>query len=287
MFGGNNISGTISGAIEINIDEAGCMPVIIGELYAGGNKAPYSVYGYKNIGTANDPEYAIRMDMDDGTSISTLAESEKYSDDQLFANPTINAKAFTSIGNIYGGGYGREAVLVGNPQVNINVVEGRHKNKVSDSTDPDYGKTGYMYDENGYIGTDMVIDGHNVIIPRHDKGKIGAIQSVFGGGNAAQVVGNTQVNIGTKSEEFVIVRADLTVGTTDVSNYYIRTGTGTASDPYNYDKVASGTKAEDGVTYYEKQTVVGADIRDNVYGGGNAAEVTGNSKVVIGQKKDE
>ena len=287
VFGGNNISGTISGAIEINIDEAGCKPIIIGELYAGGNKAPYSVYGYKNIGTANDPEYAIRMDMDDGTSISTLAESEKYSDDQLFANPTINAKAFTSIGNIYGGGYGREAVLVGNPQVNINVVEGRHKNKVSDSTDPDYGKTGYMYDENGYIGTDMVIDGHNVIIPRHDKGKIGAIQSVFGGGNAAQVVGNTQVNIGTKSEEFVIVRADLTVGTTDVSNYYIRTGTGTASDPYDYDKVVSGTKAEEGVTYYEKQTVVGADIRDNVYGGGNAAEVTGNSKVVIGQKKDE
>ena len=287
VFGGNNISGTISGAIEINIDEAGCKPIIIGELYAGGNKAPYSVYGYKNIGTANDPEYAIRMDMDDGTSISTLAESEKYSDDQLFANPTINAKAFTSIGNIYGGGYGREAVLVGNPQVNINVVEGRHKNKVSDSTDPDYGKTGYMYDENGYIGTDMVIDGHNVIIPRHDKGKIGAIQSVFGGGNAAQVVGNTQVNIGTKSEEFVIVRADLTVGTTDVSNYYIRTGTGTASDPYNYDKVASGTKAEDGVTYYEEQTVVGADIRDNVYGGGNAAEVTGNSNVVIGKKESE
>lgn len=287
VFGGNNISGTISGAIEINIDEAGCKPVIIGELYAGGNKAPYSVYGYKNIGTANDPEYAIRMNMNDETSISTLAESEQYSEDQLFANPTINVKAFTSIGNIYGGGYGREAVLVGNPQVNINVVEGRHKNKVSDSTDPDYGKTGYMYDENGYIGTDMVIDGHNVIIPRHDKGKIGAIQSVFGGGNAAQVVGNTQVNIGTKSEEFVIVRADLTVGTTDVSNYYIRTGTGTESDPYDYDKVVSGTKAEEGVTYYEKQTVVGADIRDNVYGGGNAAEVTGNSKVVIGQKKGE
>ena len=267
VFGGNNLSGTISGAIEINIDEAGCKPIIIGELYAGGNKAPYSVYGYKNIGTANDPEYAIRMNMNDETSISTLAESEQYSEDQLFANPTINVKAFTSIGNIYGGGYGREAILVGNPQVNINEVYGKQKETV--------------------ISTGYHLGGNSYPVPSHDKDAIGAINNVFGGGNAAQVVGNTQVNIGTKSEEFVIVRADLTVGTTDVSNYYVRTGTGTESDPYDYDKVVSGTKAEEGVTYYEKQTVVGADIRDNVYGGGNAAEVTGNSKVVIGQKKDE
>jgi len=34
-----------------------------------------------------------------------------------------------------------------------------------------------------------------------------------------------------------------------------------------------------------KKPVLGADIRGNVYGGGNNAAVTGDPKVVIGQKK--
>ena len=48
VFGGNNISGTIHGKITVNIEETGCQPLIIGELYGGGNKAPYSVYGYND-----------------------------------------------------------------------------------------------------------------------------------------------------------------------------------------------------------------------------------------------
>lgn len=55
--------------------------------------------------------------------------------------------------------------------------------------------------------------------------------------------------------------------------YYIRNGN-------NYD-VATGL-AEEGTTYYKKYTVLGVDIRGNVYGGGNNAEVTGNTNVVIG-----
>jgi len=85
----------------------------------------------------------------------------------------------------------------------------------------------------------------------HTLGKMGVIGNVFGGGNAAQVIGNTNVNIGTTaSEEFVSVEDDDT--TTDVNEHV--------------------------------KTVVGADIRGNVYGAGNNAEVTGNTNVNIGKK---
>ena len=63
-----------------------------------------------------------------------------------------------------------------------------------------------------------------------------------------------------------------------MTNYFTRNNDGTYS-------AATGT-AEDGTTYYEKKDVLGIDIRGNVYGGGNNAEVTGDSKVNIG-KKDE
>ena len=39
VFGGNNRSGTIDGSITVNIQEVGCRPIKIGELYGGGNQA--------------------------------------------------------------------------------------------------------------------------------------------------------------------------------------------------------------------------------------------------------
>ena len=171
VFGGNNISGTIHGKITVNIEETGCQPLIIGELYGGGNKAPYSVYGYN----------------DDRTP--------KTSGDKVYTDPVVNVKSFTSIGNIYGGGYGETAVMYGDPTVNVNVVEGNWKDKVANEEDDD------LYDATGYKGTTKEIGGENVVIPPHGKGKIGVINNVFGGGNAAPVVGNTHVNIGTTNSE--------------------------------------------------------------------------------------
>ena len=59
--------------------------------------------------------------------------------------------------------------------------------------------------------------------------------------------------------------------------YYTRSG--------NTYTEASGAAIE-GTTYYKKYTVLGADIRGNVYGGGNNAEVTGNTNVNIGKKSE-
>jgi hypothetical protein len=105
---------------------------------------------------------------------------------------------------------------------------------------------------------------------------MGAINEIFGGGNAAKVIGNTTVNIATQEEVFVVKQ--VTTGAALLAGCYTRNNDGTYT-------AATGT-AVDGMTYYEKKTVLGADIRGNVYGGGNNAEVTGNTNVNIGKKNN-
>ena len=268
VFGGNNLSGTIRGPIEVNIEETGCRPVIIGELYGGGNEAPYSVYGYH----------------DDGSIIES-GTTKAYKD------PVVNVKSFTSIGEIYGGGYGSTATMVGDPTVNINVAADPDSEAQKKSYKDDQEQTKFYSD---YAGETKTIADHRVTLPPHEKGKMGVINNVFGGGNAAPVKGNTQVNIGTTTEVYMLVNQELTAGTTDVSTFFTRTsGSGTTADPYVYSapSAENGTcdangKAVEGVTYYKKYDVVGADIRGNVYGGGNNAVVTGNANVNIGRKKE-
>ena len=246
VFGGNNISGTIHGPIEVNIEETGCRPIIIGELYGGGNLAAYSVYGYKADGSI----------IESGTKI--------------YKDPVVNVKSFTSIGKVFGGGYGETATVVGSPTVNINVAMG-DKATHSDAT---IGENAKSYnDEQGYP------------VPSHASGKIGAINNVYGGGNEARVIGNTNVNIGTAEEVYMLVNKEMEVGTTDVSSYYTRTGEGTAESPYVYTPCAANSKAAENTIYYERHEVIGADIRGNVFGGGNEAEVTGNTNVTIGKEK--
>ena len=224
VFGGNNISGTISGKITVNVEETGCRPVIIGELYGGGNLAAYSKYGYNDDGTPKE-------------------SGENPSDD-----PVVNVRSFTSIGAVYGGGYGTGARMIADPTVNINESVG---------TPDNYPTTG-DYDTNGFKGKTIKFDEglpteHTVTLPAHTKGKMGAIGDVFGGGNAAQVMGNTTVNIGTLSDN-TFVSLDDNPATTETDE--------------------------------SKKPVLGVDIRGNVYGGGNNAAVTGNTNVNIGKRAE-
>ena len=212
VFGGNNENGKIHGTITVNIEETGCKPLIIGELYGGGNLAPYEAPEGKN-------------------------------------GPTLNVRSFTSIGDVFGGGYGENAVVKGDIYVNINVTEGKFIDYVGEEAK--YDEDDYPYDANGYKGKTLSIDGHQVILPNHAKGKIGAINYVYGGGNEAKVIGNTNVNVGTTAKEKFASLTD-NQETTDVDE--------------------------------SEKAVVGADIRGNVYGGGNNAEVTGDTNVTIGKK---
>ena len=234
VFGGNNKSGTIGGSITVNVEEVGCKPIKIGELYGGGNLAGYSVYGYDSNG------------------------KPKESGTKLYDDPQINVMSFTSIGNVFGGGYGTGATMVGSPTVNVNVAYGRYYNN-----------------DNSVVGENAKTP-NNYPIPSHTKGNIGAINNVFGGGNAAKVIGNTTVNIGTETEVYVV--KEVTSGSVLPDGCYTRNNDGSYT-------TATGT-ATAGTTYYEKKDVIGVDIRGNVYGGGNEAEVTGDTNVNIGNRKE-
>ena len=236
VFGGNKTSGMLDGSITVNIEENGqCgIPLIIGELYGGGNKAKYSIYGYNADG------------------------SLKTGGDNPHASPVVNVRAFTSIGNIFGGGYGAEAEMYGSPTVNINET----LNHKADATN--YSGNAYAGETLNFVNDQLVTGDlpegatpYKVVLPNHIDGKIGAIGNVYGGGNAAKVNGSTNVNIGTtKTEQKVKL---------DNSGNPLYTD----AEKKNPDK--------------EDFSVVGADIRGNVYGGGNKAEVTGNTNVVIGK----
>jgi uncharacterized protein involved in type VI secretion and phage assembly len=234
VFGGNNISGTIGGKITVNVEETGCSPIIIGQLYGGGNQAPYDAHGQ--------------------------------------TGPTLNIKSFTSIGEVYGGGYGVSATVTGDTHVNINEVKGRHTAGTYNYGTPENpegvdtktgerliefsefvrNENGDFLDKDGHVTTEdneraIVNQRITVDIPEFTVNKIGGIGMVYGGGNAAKVDGNTHVNIGTQSTiDFV-------------------TGVGSA-------------QPQTGVA------VEGVNIIGNVYGGGNKADVTGNTNVVVGKQ---
>ena len=229
MFGGNKSGGILDGGIVVNIEENPTCdtPIIIGELYGGGNEAPYSAYGYNADGTG------------------------KTKDDvppERMASPVVvYAKAFTSIGTIYGGGKGTKAELIGNPMVIVNEVAG---GRTFESDDAEVAPA--VTQEDGTLLKTLSDDTQVTLYPRAADATMGVIGTIFGGGNAAKVVGNTTVKIGSElgyKIEFESLKYDPTV----------------------IDKT---------------KLVIGADVRGNIYGGGNNAEVTGNTNVVIGRKAE-
>ena len=199
VFGGNNMGGRIYGKITVTIDETGCSPILIDELYGGGYNAPYDV---------NWGKYDASKEAGDGSKN---------------AAPTVNIISFSHIGKVFGGGYGAEAVITGDPVVNIQQIPGTY--------DPENSTA----DSEGYYNL-------------NSGNKLGTIDTVFGGGNAANINGNTYVNIGTVGTNVHIAKE----GDSDID---------TSPKP------------------------VGANITGNVYGGGNAADVTGKTNVVVGQPK--
>ena len=228
VFGGNNLDGLIHGSITVNIEQTGCLPIVIDELYGGGNLAPYSVYGYNDNGT-----------------VKTEGDNPKD-------GPTINIVSCETIRKVFGGGLGGNAVVVGNPTININMVKGWTDGRYTGTEDTD--------PYNQYAGTAKNFD------------HIGDIGTVFGGGNEAKVIGETFVNIGTESSVKV---HDVKKATYDV----IKTNRTDITNP-NYSEPDETVKD---LTI----TVEGVNISGNVYGGGNQADVTGGSHIKIGPSGEE
>ncbi len=258
VFGGNNQSGAIFGHIILNIEETNpdCSPIIIDELYGCGNMAAYSVYGYYQDGTDENgyPKYVPRKSANDHVAVTF--EGKPHTNPNAVANkyqyddPVVNIISCTRIGKVFGGGLGLGAVVYGNPTVNINQMKGVWAGQYYPKMVPD-GNGGSVANTNS---ADLIPDQLGEIGGGYDEGGKHVEGGVFGGGNEAEVKGNTTVNIGTAT---------------------------TVQHHISYNK-------DTGVyTMSENQTVLGANIIGNVYGGGNKANVTGSTKVNIGKKNEE
>ena len=266
VFGGNKTSGKIYGSITVNIEETGTCgtPIVIGELYGGGYQAKYSIYGYNENGSPRTKvQYeSLKAQIAGKTDAEIEASDElKAIKEELtglpYKQPQLNVRSFTSIGAIYGGGF--EADMVADPTVNINVVEGSLNDDAAIHTGPND-----TYPVVTAPATEPTTPS-GLPYPVHTKGSIGVIGNVFGGGNLAMVDGSVTVNIGTESEVEMISlpKVDAVEGDSE------------------YD-----SEAAERVKVYQKKTVLGANITENVYGGGNQADVTGNTQVNICVKKN-
>ena len=183
IFGGNNQAGTISGKITITVDESGCSPVRIDELYAGGYLAPYSIYGYSTETYQPKGEDGSLLWVDEAKTIPVLQRKPYLPGDEgalsnPYRNPQINIISATEIGAIYGGGY--KADLIGSPHINVNMKKGMIRADLKAELPSSYSSITTTVDGDG-----------NVILP------IGDIGTIYGGGNKAKVIGDTFVEIGT------------------------------------------------------------------------------------------
>lgn len=213
VFGGNNQSGSITGAIKVRVDKQSTCPMKIGELYGGGNVAPSAV-GSIDIGCTGD---------------ITAAHAT--------CNETDNRIGYEleGIGDVYGGA--NAAAVTGNVTLTID--------------------SGMVYRVFGNNNTSASVSGTiTVNIDQQDDACGWYVGHVYGGGNKAPY---TAPNA-TPNHPAVNIKNG------NVSYHVFGGGLGTtAAVSGNPQVILSGT----------------AEVGGNVYGGGNAAPVSGNTKVTL------
>ncbi len=207
VFCGNNTGGKIFGNLKVNVDETGCWPVMIGELYACGNLASYSVRGWNIDGTVRTEEQFNTLTLDEKTK-------ENFKNGKQYDNPELNLISFTRIGKVFGGGYGESAVLYGDTHVNVEPIKGKFAG-YDGSTEgmqisPAFVLNGnderVTFAEATTLPYHISKNGSYLVIPN----EAGSIGSIYGGGNAGAVYGNTNVKIGTLTKNKHISGTDTT-----------------------------------------------------------------------------
>ena len=314
IYGGNDTSGTIQGPITLTIEETGCEPINIEELYLGGKLAAYSVYGYYLDDTTLEP----RTSLSDHTATAVGEPTSAFSETQWYADPQLNVVSCTNIGKVFGGGY--QAALYGNPEVNINQVPGKYavSNRIGTIGDVSGGGIyggGSEADVYGStkvnIGTESTTSFKSNVTdnPETDEDEShpyvrGAkvVGNVYGGGLAGNVVGSTQVNIGTveyttEGYEGVSITGNVFGGgegeTTKVTNNVeVNIGTGSTGNATITGDVYGGSalgsvNSSDNATATEgattSVTLNKGTITGSVYGGGLGERngVSGGTKDVV------
>ena len=308
VFGGNDHGGTIGGEINVNIEETepNCRPIVIQYLYGGGREAEYPGRGAKYITNSIDPSTGKYIG---SLTFAAFPNTEAGKNAKI----TVNVKSATRIDNIYGGCY--RAKVNGDTEVNINMMKGNWVNK--DIAFPDTYRGDQIPNVHDYnvsyeevtddlrmpsgddlgssvvglytreaLATDPVTYNYTKITDQNERAKsgvqywrlwmngtvnneIGTIGNVFGGCFEGVVNGNTKVNIGTETKVPILKR----------------NGEGIIVDAYGAVIYDSDGKLLPGKTMvYVDNPVRGAHITGDVYGGGENADVTGNTEVYIGTK---
>ena len=250
VFGGNNDGGIIMGHIKLNIEETGdCgTPITIDELYLGGNEAAYSRYGYYQ---PEDPTTHQPQVTASGRPVYLPRTAEMY------AITDQSAEGYTPAitGEVYGTDL-RKDIPYDEPV--LNVISCTRIGKVFGGG---YGTGAALYG-NPTVNINM-IPGSKASQMTSESGadatdthRLGVIGDVFGGGNAADVYGNTTVNIGTAT-------------TVEMNTEPLHLGA--KGTDYTFNETTQKYGA----------TVEGAYIKGNVFGGGNQADVKGNTAVNV------
>ena len=241
VYGGNNLGGLIKGHIKLNIEETGCCPINIENLYLGGNQAAYSVYGYYLDGSTYKPRTKAMYEAGNPAAV-TGGHTIPYD------APELNIISCTSIGHVYGGGYGSTAAMYGSPTVNINMIPGEHKTSTH---------------------------------------TLGAIGDVYGGGEEAPVYGDATVNIGTATTVTLTSVEDNTE-TTDINEQTPTVeGANITGNVYGGGKDAiidGNTVVNIGTIAYTTEGFEKVTIAGDIYGGGegHTTNVTGTAQVNLG-----
>ena len=220
VFGGNNLGGMIKGHIKLNIEETGCRAINIDNLYLGGNQAAYSIYGYYETTQDNKTVYLPRT-----KAMYEAGTPEAISDGRTipYDQPELNVISCTSIGNVFGGGYGPTAIMYADPTVNLNMIPGQN------------------------AATEHAL---------------GSIHNVYGGGEQADVHGNTAVNIGTS--------ASVTLTSGDKQSHNVE-GARITGNVYGggLNAIVDGDATVNiGTVGYTTTGYEGVSIAGDVYGGG-------------------
>ncbi len=266
VFGGNEKAGTITGSITIDIEENGCTPIEIDELYAGGYFAPYSVYGYAAVGEPAVDKDGNAIKDKEGHQLTQRRPLKKGDTGALATpsrDPQINIISATKIGKIYGGGYAAD--LIGSPHINVNMTTGRIREKYAS----EYTGTGsYPY----ITATDAA---GNKIIP------VGVIGTIFGGGNKGDIYGDTYVEIGTGEWLNFAGKRETTDDEGKVYTY------NSTTKKWDWTKTVgetttSGTEDNKPAPSRNKAFVLRDGTGGQVFGGGDQGYVFGNTNVNIG-----
>ena len=248
----------------VNVEETGCQPIKIDDLYLGSNEAAYSVFGYyesdeihsvtgkkilKPRESATDPRKPVKYD---GTEYASISDFTNY------GQPELNINSCTYIGNVFGGGFGEGAVMYANPTVNVNMEPGNHAATA--------------------VPAMMTQLGLDVTKTAPNPDKLGIIRNVFGGGDAANIAGDTHVNIATEANSvFGGGNAADVLGNTNV----------TMSGGYVFNGIFGGGYAGSVGTFTRSTAAADVNIYDHTAHTGcigkpiSCAEGTGKCTVVV------